>query len=246
MLGFYINNKKGFQMKKTFKEIVTSSRIESVKHLYESCDYFGTLDESGAGLSRVLSKLDSGVDFLFITASRGSNSKKVNQDLNNQLIKFVRETIGTKVGAYKIIGHWKECSTELKDGETIKDCPSVVNALEETWLIIKPESLSSDDFNELAQKISRKYEQDAYVIRLGGKLTLNGKDGSEWADLGTASKDSLSTGFDKIVNVQGYSELSKLRTKGRTANIVFESLYVVVPKESNGSKQLFDTIGILY
>lgn len=227
---------------KSFKDLINP---QTITESYER-DYYGTIDESGAGLSRVLSKLDSGVDFLFITASRGSLSKKENAERNNELIKYVRSEVGQKIGAYKIIGHWKECSVELKDNETIKDCPNVVNALEETWLFTKPVNVSSEQFNDLAQKVSKKYEQDAYVIRLNGKLTLNGKDGIEWADLGSASKDSLTTGFNKIVNVQGYSELSKLRKKGRTENIVFESLYTAKPKDNIASKRLFSELGILY
>ena len=228
---------------KTFKDIVLSQ--QTLRESYER-DYYGTIDESGAGLSRVLSKIDSGIDFLFITASRGSFSKKQNAERNNELIKYIRSEVGVKIGAYKIIGHWKECTTELKDGQTIQDCPNIVNALEETWLFTRPDELSAEQFNELAQKVSKKYEQDAYVIRLDGKLTLNGKDGSEWADLGKASKDSISVGFNKIVNVQGYSELAKLRNKGRVENIVFESLYVAIPKDNISSKRLFKELGILY
>jgi hypothetical protein len=219
---------------------------KTIKEQYEN-DYTGTLDESGAGLSRVLSKLDDGSDFLFITAARGGNSKKVNASNNNDLLRFFREETKSNAGAYKIVGHWKECSQELKDDEKISDCKgSITNALEETWLIIRPDNISPEEFNNIAIKISRKYNQDAYVIRLNNKLTLNGKDGTVWSDLGKANKDSLSTGFNKIVNVQGYSELAKLRSKGRIANIVFEGLFSVVPKNTNSSKLLFDKVNILF
>lgn len=225
-----------------FKELFK----RSLKEQYE-LDSIGTIDESGAGLSRVLSKLEDGKDFMFITASRGSFSKKENQSNNNDLIKFYRDITKSENGAYKIVGHWKECSDELKDGETISDCKGdITNTLEETWLIIKPDDIDSKTFNYIAIKIARKYNQDAYVIRLDNKLTLNGKDGEEWADLGKADKDSLSTGFNKIVNVQGYSEIKKLRAKGRTINIVFENLYVVIPKNNNSSKQLFSKANILF
>ena len=214
--------------------------------LYES-EYVGCLDESGASLSRVLKVLDEGIDFIFITASRGSYSKKENATNNNALIKYIRSEVGLKIGAYKIIGHWRECSNELKDDETISDCKGTVsNTLEETWLITKPDTITSEEFNELAQKVARKYEQDAYVIRMGGILTLNGKDGSVWSDLGQATSSSLSSGFEKIVNVQGYSELSKMRKKGRSSNIVFEGIYVAVPKDSISSKRLFHEANILY
>lgn len=208
---------------------------------------YGTLDESGAGLSRVLQKLESNEGFIFITAFRGSESTKNNIKKNNDLIKSLRSEIGTKVGAYKIVGHWKECSEPLKDNEDISKCKgTITNALEETWLIIKPESVSSDDFDKVAQKIAKKYNQDAYVIRKNGKLTLNGKDGSVWEDLGKANKESLSSGFSKISNIQGYSELKKLRNKGRTQNIVFEGISLVIPKDNNMSKMLFDKANILF
>ena len=210
-------------------------------------EQYGQLDESGAGLSRVLQKLDSGIDFMFITAFRGSRTVKQNISKNNELIKFVRNEIGKKIGAYKIVGHWKECSEPLDDGEKISDCKGKINnALEETWLFTKPENLSSDDFNNLGQKVAKKYDQDAYVIRSNNVLTLTGKDGSVWENLGKATKDSLTSGFQKIVGLQGYSELKKLRNKGRNNNIVFEGLYTIKPKDNNMSKTLFKSANILF
>lgn len=225
-----------------FKKYILKDLLE-----YYEREYYGTLDESGAGLSRVLSKLEENIDFLFITASRGNFSKSENKQRNNELIKSIRSEIGEKIGAYKIVGHWKECSIPLKDGETIQDCKgSIENSLEETWLFTKPDNISSEEFDKIAQKNARKYDQDSYVIRSNGKLELKGKDGSSWVDLGIASKQSLSTGFEKIVNVQGYSELAKLRSKGRTANIIFEEIYLAVPKNNNSSKSLFKNSNILF
>jgi hypothetical protein len=210
---------------------------------------FGRIDESGAGIKRVMSTLDSGVDFAMITASRGSNSPKVNRANNNKLIKEIRKELHQKVGAYKLIGHWKECSEPLKDGEKIKDCKGkIINALEETWLIIKPDDVSSEDFEKAIRNAAKKYQQDAYVIRREGKLELKGKDGTVWADLGKANKDSLSKGFEKVLGVQGYSELAKDRKHGRVNNIVFEdfNIGVVVPDDTNSSKQLFNAANFLY
>ncbi len=216
------------------------------QYLYES-SIIGSIDESGAGMSRVLSILDKGKDFLFITSSRGDDSRNTVMSNNNKMLQDIRSEIGMKIGAYKIVGHWKECNHELKDGETIKDCDGdITNALEETWLIIKPDSVTSEEFNNIAMKMTRKYKQDAYVIRIDGKLEIRGKDGQSWGDLGKADKKSLSTGFNKIVNIQGYSELSKLRKKGRSQNIVFEDIYVVQPKNQNSSKMLFKAMNILY
>lgn len=223
--------------------------LEDVVLVYETESY-GTLikiDEGGAKLSRVLKLFDSNQDFMMITASRGSNSKKENSLKNNELIKSVRAELGTKTGAYKIIGHWKECSIPLKDKETIKDCKgTITNNLEETWLITKPENVTSEEFDNIAQKIAKKYQQDGYVIRLDGKLQLKGKDGATWNDLGTASSKSLSAGFSKILDTQGYSELARNRKHGNAGNIVFENLYYAAPKDNISSKRLFSELNILY
>jgi hypothetical protein len=213
---------------------------------------FGRIDESGAGIKRVLATLDSGVDFAMITASRGSNSNKENRANNNKLIREIRDELHQKVGAYKLIGHWKECSEPLKNKETIKDCKGkITNALEETWLVVKPDDVSGEDFEKAIQNAAKKYNQDAYIIRRDGKLELKGKDGSSWGSLGKANKDSLSKGFEKVLGVQGYSELAKDRKHGRVNNIVFESnesfeISVVIPDDTNSSKQLFSTANILY
>ena len=216
-------------------------KLNTIKHIFErECE--GTLDEAGAGLSRILKQLESGKDFIMISASRGNYSTKENNKRNNALLSEFRKKLG---GAYKLVGHWKECSIALKDGETIKDCKGQVsNTLEQSLLFIKLDDLDSKEFNSIAQSISKKYEQDAYVIRLNDKLTLNGKDGTEWTDLGKANKDSFSQGFSRIVNTQGYTELSKLRRKGRVNNIIFEDICTVVPKDNNSSRQLFEAIGI--
>jgi hypothetical protein len=208
---------------------------------------YGVLDESGAGIKRVMSKLEENKDFIMITAFRQKYGAKENKKRNNQLIKDIRSALGEKAGAYKMVGHWKECSEPLKDGETIKDCKGKIeNALEETWLIMKPDSVPSDKFDKTAQKMARKYDQDAYVIRQDGEVYLKGKDGSKWADLGKANEKSLKKGFAAVADIQGYSELKKDRVHGRVNNIVFESFGIMVPKDTNSSKMLFKYAGFLY
>lgn len=207
----------------------------------------GTIDEAGANLSRVLKMLEGDVDFLIITASRGDKSRKENSSNNNALIKDIRDKLGKKIGAYKLVGHWKECSEELKDNEKITDCKGTVkHTIEETWLIIKPADVDVDKLETLAKENARRYNQDAYIIRKSGKLTVNGKDGTVWEDLGKASKDSISSGFSRVLSKQGYTELAKMRKHGRTNNIIFENLYVSVPKDNNSSRQLFKQSNILY
>lgn len=217
-----------------------------MKEAYE-VDFIGTIDESGAGIARVLKMLDDNKDFLMITASRGNKTRKENQKNNNNLISYIRKELGMKVGAYKLVGHWKECSEPLDDGETLADCKGgISDTLEESWLIIKPDDISGDLFRDIANKVAKKYNQDAYVIRKDGKLTLNSKNGDEWIDLGKANRSSLSTGFVRISGIQGYSELKKVRNSGRVQNIVFENIYLSVPKDTNFSKMIFKEMSILY
>jgi hypothetical protein len=202
-----------------------------------------------AGFTRVLKNMQDGGDFAIITASRGSNTTKENIKRNNQLIHDLRDELGQKLGAYKIVGHWKECSVPLKDGEKIKDCKgSIINALEESWWVPKPEDISSEDFEKAIQNMAKKYDQDAYVIRKNGKLTLNGKDGSIWQDLGKADKNSVAVGLKRLLDKQGYSELKKDRQHGKNRNIIFEDFKIetIKPKDSNSSKALFEYGKILY
>lgn len=215
--------------------------------LLENEDGYGQVDESGAGISRVLKTLENNADFLIITAFRGSNTKKENQKANNELIKYIRSEFGNKAGAYKLVGHWKECSEPLEDGQKISDCKGTIkDSLEESWLIARPKDVTKEDFFSTAKKTAKKYNQDAFVIRQNGVLTLNGKDGETWADLGKANKKSLSTGFSRVIDVQGYSELKKTRKSGRNINIIFEELSIMIPKGNNSSKQLFSVANILY
>ena len=206
---------------------------------------YGVVNE--AGLSRVLQKLEDNLDFLIITAFRGSNTKKESQNKNNALIKDIRLDFNEKAGAYKLVGHWKECSIELKDNETISDCKgTITDTLEESWLIIRPDNVTTKTFFETAKKYVKKYKQDAFVIRIEGKLTLNGKDGEEWENLGKANKNSISQGFSRVINKQGYSELKKNRNKGRSTNIIFEGLYTKAPDDSISSKRIFRSANFLY
>lgn len=215
------------------------------KQLFEEYEQigFGSIDESGAGLSRVLKRMEDGNKFIMITASRNKYSKKENHRRNNELLRAYRDEFGKKVGAYKLIGHWKECSSPLKDNEKIGDCKGkIVNSLEETWMINVEDLKVMEKFS---QKMAEKYNQDAYIVLNGKDIKLKGKDGSVWETWKKPGYDSLSSGFAKIVDLQGYSELGKNRKHGNKQNIVFENLQIVIPKDNNASKMLFEKMGIL-
>ncbi len=207
-------------------------------------EQIGILDE--AGINRVMSKLKTEDDFLVISAFRGENSVKENIKRNNDLIKYIRTELNQKAGAYRLVGHWLECKDVLGKGETIKDCKNIENQIEESWLIMKPEEISLEELDSVAQKAAKEYDQDSYVIREDNKILLKGKDGSVWEDLGSVSKTALEDGIKGIIGAQGYSELKKDRAHGRISNIVFEGFGVLAPKNQNSSKMLFEKAGFLF
>ena len=233
-----------------FKDFLSlKESLNEVVKEYEQ-DFYGTLDESGAGIKRVLKQIENH-NFLLISAFRQSYSRKENIQRNNQLIKDIRSELGTeKSGGYKIVGHWKECSEPLKDNETIKDCKGkIVNALEESWLVPSDEPV--EKLIEIGKKLAQKYDQDGFIVGDDKGVYLYGKDGSLWETWGKASEKSLKQGFAAIAGLQGYTELKKDRAHGRVNNIVFEgfepfNIYLSVPKDNNISKQIFEKSGILW
>lgn len=207
-----------------------------------------TLLEAGASLSRIMSKLTDDVDFVIITAFRKNYPYKTNQQRNNNLLREFRSMLGDNkaYGAYRLVGHWKECSVVLPDGVSIDQCVvyggEINNALEEVWLVLNDKN--NDKFFDTALKMAKKYDQDAIIAHINDDFGLFGKDGSKWESFGKVSKSSLSYGFKKIVELQGYTEVAKMRKKGRLANIVFEG--ISIPNPTNSSNMLFNAINILW
>jgi len=212
---------------------------------------YGRLDESGAGIKRVISQLGK-EDFIIISASRGANSKKINRSRHNQLIKSIRSAFegGSKdFGSYQLVGSWKECTKKLEGDQKISDCVAIggeiKNALELSWAIPKPASVDSADLFKIGQSLAKQYNQDAFIAKIDGKMGLFGKDGSQWETWGNVSQQSITKGFEKIISLQGFSSLKKDRDRGIVRNIIFESLNVMIPEDNNYSKQLFETAHIL-
>lgn len=216
--------------------------------------YERRIDE--ASISRIVSKIkDPTVEFVIITAFRSGNTLSVNQNKTHQLLKDFRNILENEksYGAYRLIGHWKECSVEIPSGKNISDCSSlgghVVDSIEESWLILNDAITSSEDFFMAAQTMAGKYNQDAFIARTNNKkFGLYGKDGSEWATFGNISDTSFTTGLTTLIGRQGYSEIKKVRGAGRLFNIVMESIEfgVHVPYYSGSQYRAFNYNNILY
>jgi len=207
-----------------------------------------TLLEAGASLSRIMKQLTSDKDFVMITAFRKEHPYKVNQKRNNSLLREFRSQLGTQkdFGAYRLIGHWKECSVVLPDGVTIDKCleygGTITNTIEEVWMILNDSN--NPNFFDAAIKMVKKYDQDAIVARVNGNFGLFGKDGMKWESFGQVTKNTLSYGFNRIVGIQGYTEVAKMRKRGRITNIVFEG--ITIPNPTNSSHMLYKSMNILW
>ena len=238
----------------TFKEHANKD-IESI---YLGEEYYGTLLESGASMSRVLKKLDEGHDFVVITAFRNTDKKgnklsiKDNRGANKALLgEFRTLAKNKKSGAYKLVGHWKECSVELPDGESISSCSlhggTIIDAIEESWLILRHPETDRDDFKNAATTLAKKYNQDGYVARLGEVFAVFGKNGEVDFPFATKpTKKSMTTALSRVAELQGYSELSKWNKSGRTGAIIFEDWRIAVPHLTNSEFASFHYNNLLW
>jgi hypothetical protein len=185
---------------------------------------------SGANLARILQRLDSSVDFIMITSFRahGQNDKdgpitlKDNINTFTQLPGEIRSALGTKrIGAYWLVGHWTTCSL---DDVPLAQCEAeggkVTDSLEYSWLMTRDDdSVTPEAWLDAAMGIAAKYDQNSFIIRLEGKTTIRRSNGSVDGTLTTDSaivnawKD-LAQEREKTSG-QGYSEVRKLRERGR-------------------------------
>ena len=196
---------------------------------------------------------DSKNDFVIITASRGDFSRKENQKRNTELLQELRKKLNRKdIGAYRLVGHWKECSKELPEGSDISDCSKlggkIIDSLEDSWFINIPQDIDKKEFENVIQELAKKYSQDAYIIRIDGKTELKGKDGSSWETFKNVSgnpDEFVTNGFKDLLGRQGFTQFKKDRDSGKIRSIIFE-VSGVSPKNNNMSKMLFTKMGIKY
>ena len=192
-------------------------------------------------------------DFVIITASRGDYTRKENQKRNTELLQELRKKLNRKdIGAYRLVGHWKECSKELPQGSNISDCSKIggkiIDSLEDSWFINIPQDIDKKEFEKVIQDLAKKYSQDAYIIRINGKTELKGKDGSSWEIFKNVSGNPdnfVTIGFKSLLRRQGFTQFKKDRDSGKIRSIIFE-VFSVGPKNNNMSKMLFSKMGIRY
>lgn len=100
--------------------------------------------EASAGLSRIISHVQSGISFIIITAFRGEYSKNKNIIRNKQLLSDIKEN---NLGAIQLEGYWTENAgtpDELKVVEVSYFIPN------KTW---SGESLDNEQFKQLGSEL---------------------------------------------------------------------------------------------
>lgn len=181
---------------------------------------------SEAGLSRIVQKIkQEDNDFAVISAYRNKYSKKENIQRNR---KLRAEFNKRRMGVYQLVGHWQECELENVEYE---DCPKehVVDVVERSYLVIRPERLSQDDFKDLIHQLTKEFKQDASVISLDGDIHII-------EPTGKMSKIGDNVTLNKIN--QAYSQ----HVKKLNVPFVFE----VESPSSNSGRMVFENNNVLY
>ena len=182
---------------------------------------------SEAGLSRVLSRTEKADDLVIITAYRSNLSKKQNISRNRALRGELNKR---KMGAYQLVGHWQECQDPNIE---YSKCPKnkLVDAIERSFLVIKPDDMSSEDFLKFLVTMAKKYDQDGIVYKHENEYTIVNKRGATEFKIGT------NVGVGKLG--QAYSQY----IKKLDVPFIFEGIDVPV---TNIGKRIFHENGVLW
>lgn len=180
-----------------------------------------------AGLSRIVQKIKlEQNDFAVITAYRDVHDKEENIKRNRKLRAEFNQR---KMGVYQLVGHWQECQIE---DVPYKDCPKdqLKDVVERSYMIIRPDEMTQNEFKKLIQNLTKKFDQDGSVISLNGNIQIIEKDGNMF-------KIGDKVTLNKIA--QAYSQ----HVKKLQVPFVFEGCEI--PGNNHG-RMLFDLNGLSY
>jgi hypothetical protein len=182
---------------------------------------------SEAGLSRVLQRTQDADDLVIITAYRNNISNKQNISRNRALRGELNKR---KMGAYQLVGHWRECQNpNIEYSKCPKD--QLVDTIERSFLVIKPDDMSSEEFLKFLVIMAKKYDQDGIVYKHENEYTIVNKRGATEFKIGT------NVGVGKLG--QAYSQY----IKKLDVPFVFEGIDVPV---TNIGKRIFQQNGVLW
>lgn len=169
---------------------------------------------AGAGMSRVISHIKSGVPFMFISAFRNQYSLNDNRKRNTSLLNDIR---AYGLGAIRTEGWWKEEGTEKET----KEESFFVNAKTDN-----DEILSKETFFDLVKNLCSKYDQDAILWGDGEKIYLYFGSGDN-----EVMKGDYKVDYSTIPEI--YTRVEK--EKGSNRKLVMSSL---IPSINNSNSAL--------
>lgn len=203
---------------------------------YSECKNNNLIKEDS--LSRLLSVVEN-KDFIIISVYRqfDKNGNQVSKKTNILRNRKLRSILNNhKMGVHQLVGVWQEAPTGM-DYEQAKKDGLLTDSVERSYLVAKPDSMTTSDFINLAIELMTidGETQDAVVFHCADVIGKEGyyilnNDGS-FFKIG----DKLTLG--KIS--QAYSR----HVKKSSIPFVFEGLEVPV---SNSGKLVFKKLNILY
>ena len=172
---------------------------------------------SEAGLSRLIKCIEKSDSFAILTTYRDDYDKNQNIKRNrNMRVEFNKR----KMGPYQLVGHWNET----------QDDGTIIDGIERSYLVIKPESMDYIKFERLIVSLVKKFNQDAALINDSGMyFVIDG--------LGTKTKIGTKLTINKIG--QAYSQY----VKKMNVPFIFEG--IEVPSSIGGIK-VFVMDGLSY
>ncbi len=216
------------------------SELIRLNEYYSQIGGIGELSE--ATFNRILSVLNNPkINFVIIS-------------YNLEILKDIRDKYSKQIGAYKLVGHWKECSIPLEDDfdnlenltkACLKQDGHIQDSLEESLFIRFDKGITSDILSFICS-LAKKYKQEAFITRINGKLKLYSSNCDVFYTFSTASGyDALATSYKALLNKQVYSQWKNDRAHGKTRSLVLERFYGITPT-TNFGKMAFKSAHLLY
>jgi hypothetical protein len=148
---------------------------------------------SEAGLSRLIRQHEAKKDYAVLSAYRAKYTEKQNQRRNAQLRNELNKM---KMGAYSLIGHWREC----QDSSIPYDkCPKdqLVDVVERSFMVVRPDDMSQEKFRDIVTGLLRRFDQDGAIIHEDSVYYFLDK---------TGAKDRFATKLTLGKMAQAYSQ----------------------------------------
>lgn len=172
-----------------------------LKRYNDNCINGNYISESS--LSRILSMMTN-KEFAMLTAYRilDKHGNKLSIDNNIKRNRILRGYLNSKkLGVHQLVGHWRECTNPNK---SYSDCDKIdlVDTIERSYLITKPDNMESDVFKELITQLMTidGETQDAFILKNNNGIFAVYKNGN---------MDKIGTDYTVGKIAQAYSQYVK-------------------------------------